>query len=687
MHPRLVGPLILCLVLTAQTARAYRLEGARWPNSALPIVWYLDADGTTSLGPNATKASVRQAVIDGFAAWHNVSGVKISFNAPIDLPAAQRNAQLDTPTPLNKLYWVEAGEGWQYDSGTLGVTTPIWYQGSGDIIDADIEFNSRDFRWQTGPNNYIPCDTCADTLSIAVHEEGHFIGMAHSCEINEIQANRCGATATAAVMLAAYDGRPKQVLQPDDIAGVRALYPAPNPGSGLQGYACTQDVDCANPLKCRNAQGGGNKVCTPACAAGGASCPTGLSCIAANTGLACLPPADSVGDLCHSCASGSGCSSGQCVQTAEFAYCSRACSPTTACPGSGYVCIGVQGNQAAQCAAGMTGCFCFPQSQTCANNCDASNPCPTGQQCTAGSCKHAPGADGQPCSGTQACGAGLVCAGSSATDATCHRTCSTTAANSCPGGQECAQLSGGATPDGACFAPPQGTAGEGEACASANCVAGLLCVGSSATDATCRRECSPATPSCPSGQSCAALSSGSGACVPGVVDPPVRAQECQPCGNGVSCDTGLFCVAAAGGAVCRKGCASQSSCSGPASCEAKAGVPGFTGVCSCGTVPPVGQPEAGPCGSDADCRSALMCVADHTQAVGACRTPCTSDGQCSPTQACTAVGAAHVCEARPADPGDPGRNATPPCGCASGGPGLLASLLGLAGVLRRRKAR
>lgn len=704
--------LVAALCLVSMPAFAYRLEGAKWPVSAMPVAWSLDADAAALLGPNTTVASAKAAAVAGFTAWHNVSNVRLDVAAPSDLARGARSAGFDQ---VNKLYWVDANDcyggaacsskttastcratagctwGWQYDSGTLGVTTPIWYQGQSNILDADIEFNGRDYRWQTGTGSYATCNGCLDTLSIAVHEEGHFIGIGHSCEVNEIGTSACNATENAAVMLAAYPGFPKQSLQADDIAAVRALYPAPTPGSGQQGYSCTQDVDCANPLKCRNAQGGGNRICTQVCASAGAACPAGLSCLAANTGFACLSPLDDAGDLCKACASGQQCSSGQCVQTADFAFCSRACSAQSACPGSGYVCVGVQNNQGVTCQSGMTNCFCAPGSMTCPNNCDASRPCPTGQTCTSGMCKYAPGGQDQACP-TGSCQAGLLCVGSSEADATCRKACTPGGANVCPSGQSCYTLTNGS---GACF-PGGGTVGEGQACGNAACSAGLVCVGSSAADAVCRRVCNPASPACPSGTACQTLTDGSGACFPGSNPTPTGADECQACGGGVKCKTGLLCVAGASGATCRRGCNSQGAC-GATQCEATSGIPNYSGVCSCGPAP---SPEGGPCAQDAECQSPLICVADRTQPVGACRSKCATDAECGANRHCATFGSAKVCEpgapsggtdggtAGGTDAGSGGGRTAPGntgCGCSAGGSGLLASMVMLLGAVRRRR--
>ncbi len=102
-----------------------------------------------------------------------------------------------------------------------------------------------------------------------------------------------------------------------------------------------------------------------------------------------------------------------------------------------------------------------------------------------------------------------------------------------------------------------------------------------------------------------------------------------------------------------------------------------------------GSMECAGCGAGVSCGSGLVCVT--AGGVSQCRKPCSSQAACG-SQQCQAVtgitsGGACTCEA--GGGGDTGDDVeyvtTTSCGCASGGPGLLASLLGLAGLVRRRR--
>lgn len=105
----------------------------------------------------------------------------------------------------------------------IALSTITYSALSGEIIDADIEFNSANFSFSASDPN----GEQMDLLSTAVHEIGHFLGLAHcadsgSCGNNEVME----ATAN----LGEYD---KRNLQCDDLAGLVFKYPA----GAANGYA------------------------------------------------------------------------------------------------------------------------------------------------------------------------------------------------------------------------------------------------------------------------------------------------------------------------------------------------------------------------------------------------------------------------------------------------------------------
>jgi hypothetical protein len=95
------------------------------------------------------------------------------------------------------------------DSSTIALTTVTFSKITGEIVDADIEVNSAgDFTFTLSDS-----DVQTDLLSIMTHEAGHFLGMAHSYDIE-------------ATMWASYGGGIEQrTLESDDVSGICAAYP------------------------------------------------------------------------------------------------------------------------------------------------------------------------------------------------------------------------------------------------------------------------------------------------------------------------------------------------------------------------------------------------------------------------------------------------------------------------------
>jgi hypothetical protein len=103
------------------------------------------------------------------------------------------------------LFFIETS--WPFGEEVIALTTLSWQEG-GDLVDADIAFNGLDYGWTTSTE-----DVAIDFQSIALHEVGHFLGLAHSTEPD-------------AVMQVDYEeGNLSRVLGADDRAGLAALYP------------------------------------------------------------------------------------------------------------------------------------------------------------------------------------------------------------------------------------------------------------------------------------------------------------------------------------------------------------------------------------------------------------------------------------------------------------------------------
>ncbi|MBL8027279.1 MAG: matrixin family metalloprotease, partial [Fibrobacteres bacterium] len=142
---------------------------------------------------------------ESFDEWTTTNGTAItaSFEGTV-------NSKAIAPNHENLLLW-EEGNNFHYDKNVIAVCA-YWYTGTlpaATLTDFDITFNGRDFEWSSsGEAGKM------DVKSIAVHEIGHALGVAHS-DIN------------AAVMYpyATIGSTSKRTLFSDDSIAIVKLYP------------------------------------------------------------------------------------------------------------------------------------------------------------------------------------------------------------------------------------------------------------------------------------------------------------------------------------------------------------------------------------------------------------------------------------------------------------------------------
>jgi MYXO-CTERM domain-containing protein len=142
------------------------------------------------------------------------------------------------------------------DRRTLALTSVLYYPDTGRIVDADIEMNGWDGEgtaiesppahgWYftcNEPEGLARCATygqgdChfADLQNTLTHEVGHLVGLRHVCNGgDEEDLPPCEGKYAAITMypLTAPGDVAKRTLDPDDVAGVCAIYPASGGGGG-----------------------------------------------------------------------------------------------------------------------------------------------------------------------------------------------------------------------------------------------------------------------------------------------------------------------------------------------------------------------------------------------------------------------------------------------------------------------
>jgi hypothetical protein len=587
--------LLLALLLGSPgLARADTLYwlGAKLPNGATfadgggdPMKYFVDE--TQGSPGGLPVASVESEIRAAYQRWEDVDCAYIgfSFEGAITDPAQLGN-HADTRNVMGSFVDARTDPRYTDDLGNgVAVGVALTYKLNGVIAGCDTEFNHFDYRFGDDGSSGL-----MDFPSLSNHENGHCLGLDH--DPNDFQS----------VMYPSVNpGDLRRALDAHDRDNVCQLYPE----TGALGSPCA-GASCASGLSCiANPTAGGN-FCSQGCVPQDpATCPAGFGCRASSAvsgaAGACFPGAGDVSPTIGG-----------------------PCSAPADCKGASALCFTASQN-------GFPGGYC---SQYC-----DSLQCPTGTVCVNGGahlfCASACKTSASP-GATGSCRSGYACDPfDTGGDGFCYPACTSDA--SCGGGLHCQC-------DGVCYPPGSGESFVGHPCLSVNdCPTGDFCV-----------------PAAVNGQSTGWTG---GYCV-------------APCGGGQNscrgCPVGSSCVVAGaeGESYCLQDCAAQSGCRTGYACSSKPDTShGTRSVCT----PPQG------CQGDGDCPVGERCQG------GACIDPYADGGA-----TCTLCGdGGSVASSGGGSTGSGGdKPATPGgCGCGSGSGSLFEGLMVAAGALVRARRR
>jgi acylphosphatase len=189
----------------------FTLEGRKWTTTNLTF-------GYNEFTSDLTPAQVRSAISQALGLWSAVTPLRFT-----EVPLASN------PDIVIRFVADNHGDGSNFD-GPSGVLAHAFFPPpNGGSLAGDSHFDEA----ETWTVNLPP--TGIDLVSVAAHEFGHALGLAHS-------------SVPGALMGAFYTGAHRN-LEADDIAGIRALY-----GSG-GGWASLGGIITSNIGSSRNADG------------------------------------------------------------------------------------------------------------------------------------------------------------------------------------------------------------------------------------------------------------------------------------------------------------------------------------------------------------------------------------------------------------------------------------------------
>ncbi len=173
---------------------------------------------------DVSMKEVRAVVLDAFSTWTNADcgestpSIEVFDFGEVTCDRVEYNQRAGNANIVvfRSLAWPHFSEEGVGSADTIALTTVTYDVEKGDLFDADIEVNEAENRFTTSDT-----EVDVDLRSVMTHEVGHFLGLAHSADLE-------------ATMFSVYDNGSVALrdLAADDLAGICATYPPDRKAAG-----------------------------------------------------------------------------------------------------------------------------------------------------------------------------------------------------------------------------------------------------------------------------------------------------------------------------------------------------------------------------------------------------------------------------------------------------------------------
>lgn len=187
-----------------ETEESFVYKGYKWPDASPVVKYKINVNSDQAGGANGSVADFRDAIIAAANTWNQVTGIDFEFQYDGETTTTSVGAKTPGLNGINEVVFMHQGI-----TNTAGLGIYFFRKSDNTIIEADMWLND-DFPWDATGS---PDANELDLQSGVLHEFGHFLNLGHASD-------------ATAIMFAYLDkGILKRSLSPEDIAGIRFIYP------------------------------------------------------------------------------------------------------------------------------------------------------------------------------------------------------------------------------------------------------------------------------------------------------------------------------------------------------------------------------------------------------------------------------------------------------------------------------